>query len=224
MHPQEIYKKFLLKVNKNDTNTNIKVPKGVFVLLFNEQKRKFLNKEIVDKESTDEIESMSELLIIDKEISPAATFPNRVEFKQPDDFLKRTHAHVLASNNTCKNNPLVVWFKKPKDINVLLQNTNQQPSFEYQETLGIINNGRVSVYKTNFNIDKLYLSYYFEPSDIDVEGYVNLYNQQSKDIETQLSNTNIDKIIDRVVVEVAQNYEDVARMQMAFQRQQLNER
>lgn len=214
----------MLKVNKNDTNTNVNVSKGVFVILFNEQKRKFLS-DILDKdESTDKIEDLSELLILDEEISKSKDYLAKTEFILPQNFLKRTHAYATCTKDDCKDIPLVVWFKKPKDINTLLQNSNQNPSFEYQETIGIINNGKVSVYKTDFDVNKLYLSYYFEPTDIDIEGYINLDGTESKNVETELAVHNIEKIIDRTVVEVAQNYEDVARMQMAFQRQQLNEK
>ena len=40
---KELYKKFLLKINKNDTNSNVKVPISQFVLIYNEQQRLWLD-------------------------------------------------------------------------------------------------------------------------------------------------------------------------------------
>ena len=46
MTPRDIYKLFETKLNKNSTNSNIKVPLGVFVILWNEQKRTWLNQKL----------------------------------------------------------------------------------------------------------------------------------------------------------------------------------
>lgn len=224
VQPQEIYKKFLLKINKNDTNTNVKVPKSVFVIIFNEEKRKFLG-DILDKdESTDKINDFQEILKLDVPLKYAKTYSNKVDFYLPEDFFKKVGASCVGTKQQCKNIPITVWLKKVKDIDVLLQNSDTNPSFEFRETLGIINNGKVSIYKTDFDINNAYLSYYCEPQDIDIEGYTHLDGSQSTNKTTELSLPNIEQIIDRAVVEVTTNYEDVQRMQMAFQRQQLNEK
>ena len=45
----EAYKHFLLLINKNDSNTNVNISKGEFVLLFNSQKRVWLNEKLSEK-------------------------------------------------------------------------------------------------------------------------------------------------------------------------------
>lgn len=222
--PNTLYKRFLLKINKNDTNTNVKVSKGVFVIIYNEQQRKYVNATIEKDESSKLIDDISELLVLDKQLKKVADYSNKTDFTLPDKFAKRTSLNILASKGECKNNPMVVWFIKPLNIDVILQNNNQSPSFEYQETVGIINGSNISIYKTDFSINNAYLSYYFYPSDIDIEGYINILGKSSTNISTELVSQNTDKILDRCVVEVSQNYEDVQRMQMALQRQQLNEK
>lgn len=224
IQPQEIYKRFLLKINKNDTNSNIKVSAGVFIIFFNEEKRKYLDSQLGLKESTDEIDTFEEILKLDVPLDFIAASSTKVDFKLPDDFFKRTIGYCVCTKDSCIDIPVVVWFKKIKDLDVLLRNSDTNPSFEYHETLGIINNGKVSIYKTDFTVNKMYLSYYMEPTDIDIEGYEHVDGTASKNITTELSLQNIEKIIDRTVVEVAQNYEDINKMQMAFQRQQINER
>lgn len=221
--PEDIYTKLLFKVNKNDTNTNIKVSKGVFVILFNEQKRKYLDSELRDKESSDVIEEFSELLVLDKELEKGKVHKDKSDFTLPIDFLQRVGGYGIASRGECKENPMVIWFIKPKPVNVLLQNSNQQPSFDYQETIAIINSNVASVYKTDFNIDRVFLSYYKDPPDLDISGYTKPDGTPSTNANTGLSDTNLDKILDRTVVEIATNYQDIERLNVAFQRQQLNE-
>lgn len=223
--PNDIYNKLLFKVNKNSTSTNISIPKGVFVILFNEQKRKYLDQELYVKESSDLIENFEEILSKPTKLKQVTSSNNRSDYKLPDDFFKRVSAYVLADKDGCQNNPMIVWPVKPKDINVLLQNENHKPSFEYQETIGVINSGELTVYKDDtFTLKEAYLTYYKNPPDIDISGYTRLDGKASKDISTILSDLNIDKILDRTVVEISTNYQDVERLKLAFQRQQINEK
>lgn len=224
MTPEEIYTKLLFKVNKNDTNANIKIPKGVFVILFNEQKRKYLDQELAEDESSDQIESFNEILSKPTRLIKIEELKNYDNFALPEDFLKRVSSYSLATKDTCKDNVLVNWFAKPKDINVLLQNSNQRPSFEYQETLALVNNDSITVYKDGFSINNVYLTYYKDPPDLDIEGYIHTNNTPSTNVETTLSDLNIDKILDRTVVEISNNYQNIEQLQMALQRQQQNER
>lgn len=220
---EQIYKKLLFKVNKNDTNNNIKIPKGVAVILFNEQKRKYLDEQIKQNQSTNEIENFEEILVLDKLLEKLEVGVFKDDYKLPEDFLKTVSSYTLGSKGDCTNHIIVNWFIKPTNLNVLLQNSTEKPSFEYQETLAILNSNVISVYKDGFKIDGVYISYYKNPPDIDIEGYIKQDGLASTNINTTLSDLNIDKIIDRTVVEIANNYEDVERLNKALQRQQQNE-
>lgn len=222
--PQEIYKKFLLKINKNDINRNIKVPKSQFVLLFNEQKRKYIEDELKSNESSDYIEEFAELLVVDEKLQKINEDSLKVNFKIPSDFIKRVGSYSIASKGDCKNEVLINWYYKPKDINVLLTNENYNPSFEYRETIALLNKDVLSVYKTDFSIDDTYFTYYKEPEDLDIEGYVHIDGSNSVDKPINLSTILTEFIIDRVVVEATRNYESVEQYQLAIQRQQLNEK
>ena len=222
MSPIEAYKLFLLEINKNDTNTNINVPKSQFVLLFNKQKRAYIDSLIKRLESSSEIEDIEELLVLDKKITVANSDLFTTTYKTPDDFSKRVSAKVLANKGNCKNIPLTVWFHKGKDINVLLENDNYNPSFEYRETIGILNNKHISVYKESFELGDLYLTYYREPKDLDISGYIRLDGQPSQDIETGLSKKTMEDIISNTVTETVMNYESIEQSQIGIQREQHN--
>lgn len=222
MSPIEAYKKFLLKVNKNDTNGNIKVPKSQFVLLFNEQKRKLLTQELYKNESSDLIEDFEELLVLDEKLEKLSDSTLKTDFKLPSDYFKRVSSYVLASSGDCKNQVLYAWAIKPKDINVYLQNENLKPSFNYRETVVVLNSDKVSVYKDNFTIDELYLTYYREPKDIDIEGYIHIDGTPSQNIDIGLSDANMELIIDRTATEALRNYENLEHLQIALQRERSN--
>lgn len=222
--PQEIYQSFLLKFNKNDTNRNVKVPKSQFVVLFNEQKRKYFNDLLEADEHSDVIEDYQELLEVDIKLDRLDDDNLKSNFKLPDNFLKRVSGYSVASSGDCKNEMLTVWFQKPKDVNVLLTNDNYNPSFEYRETIAVINKDKISIYKDNFTVNETYLTYYREPLNIDIEGYKKIDGTPSTNISIDLNIPLVEYIVDRVVVEAARNYESPEQMQLAFQRQQLNEK
>lgn len=215
---QELYKKFQLQINKNDTNTNVKISKGVFVLLFNEQKRKWLYDVISKNESSDYIESIEELLEADVKLGKGTETAIKADFILPENFYRRVSSYSLASREDCKNVVLYNWIVKPKDLNVLLQNDNTKPSFDYREALALINNGKLSVYKDGFVVDEAYLTYYREPVDIDMEGYTRLDGTPSTDIQTDLSDTNAEEVVNLTAAEAVRNSESVEQLQLALQR------
>lgn len=223
MKPIEVYKKILLKVNKNDSNSNINVPKSEVVLIFNEEKRGWLDDKVKNKQSSDYIEDLEFLLELNVKLEKKSSSKFKEEFTLPSNFFRRASSYSLASKGKCKNVVVYNWFTKPKDINVLLQNDNQNPSFEYQETLVVLNNNLLSVYKDDFNIDEVYLDYYREPKDLDIKGYTHIDGTLSEDIEVDLDNFNTEEIINRTATELLRNYESAEQTQMALQRQQLKE-
>lgn len=220
MTPQEAYKIFLDKVNKNDTNVNIRIPKSIFILLFNEQKNQFILDTLRDTQSLDYIDDISELLTLDYKLTPLGEFRNKVDFVLPDNFLRRATGYVIAQKAKCKDNVMVVWFIKPKNIDTYLRNADLNPSFEYQETVGIINSGRVSIYKTDFNIQEAYLNYYREPLDLDISGYTKIDGSASTDVQTDLTDDNIISVINMAVKEALRNYESTEQFQLASTRTQ----
>ena len=221
MTPQTAYKEFLLKVNKNDTNANIKIPKSQFVLLFNEEKNIFVEDKIKNEESSAEIEAISELLELDKPLVLESVSKIKDDYKLPEDFLRRTTSYVLADKGTCKDNVMVAWIIKAKNRDIYLQNTNLRPSFEYQETFAILNNDKISFYKTDFIITEAYLNYYRMPKDLDIEGYTKIDGTPSIDAETDLCDDNIRIVINRAATAAMRNYESIEQFQLAQSRPQV---
>lgn len=213
----EAYKRFLLKINKNDTNSNINISKAEFVLLYKEQKRVWLNDKLTQDSDNIKINHLAELLIKDKELVKSSNDNNSTSFILPENYFLFDSSYSLANKGQCQR-PIINWLVKSKNINVLLQDSNSSPSFEYEETICILSEKKLVIYKTDFEIQKAYLSYYREPIDIDLEGYEKLDGTPSTTINPDIEDQNLEEILNRCAMEVVRNYENQEAAQMAKDR------
>lgn len=214
----EIYKRILLRVNLNDTNGNIRVPKSTAVIIFNQEAPKWLEDRIEKSESSDDIDDVMEFLIPDAELKKLQENTDSVDFVLPKDFFYYSRSYSIASKGACKNRPLFNWNIKNKNINTILQNSNENPSFEYEETIVKIVNNKFKVYKSDFQIDKQFLDYYRIPSKIDIEGYTNYDGSPSKNVNPDFSDPLVDEVISRVALEIMRNQVNAEGFQYAKER------
>ena len=88
---KEIYKRFLLSFNKNDSNAGTNIPISHFVLTFNSERLRWLN-DFFDKDDW-RLQQIDNLLVVDKNIGKVGDLKDSVSFKLPDDFFR--HAFDL---------------------------------------------------------------------------------------------------------------------------------
>lgn len=213
----DLYQKILVKVNKNDINKNIKVPKSKFVLIYNEFQRKYVHDIHDNQNNSKKIFSIRELLKLDTELEKVESFKNKDVFKLPEDMNEYDTSYSIANKGICKS-VLYNWDIKPKNLTTYLQDENNKPSFDYQETIVVLDGKNLSVYKNDFDIEKVYLNYYKEPREIDIEGYIRIDGSESTNIDPELSDTDLDKILDLCAIEITRNYEDINSLQLAQSR------
>jgi hypothetical protein len=95
--------------------------------------------------------------------------------------------YILANKGDCKNNILVVHQKIHGNINTLLKNSNISPSFEYQETIGVISDHTWQVFTDGtFTPTRLYLWYIKYPVQVDFEGYTHFDGTPSTIVNSEL--------------------------------------
>lgn len=215
MTPLEVYKRLLLKVNKNDTNANIKIPRGEFVLLFNSELLKWLSYTLGDKEDTDAIEDVYELYEADKELTFIAEKPFFTEFALPNDFFAKSSTYCVATKGDCKDIILTAWDFKPKNKSVITTNDNHSPSFEFRETLFSLTNNKLLIYRDDFTVNKVYISYYRQPIALDIEGYKHIDGTSSTNIATDLGDFNIEEVLNNCAKAILGNYQNVEAYQVA---------
>jgi hypothetical protein len=204
----EAYQNLLLKVNRNDSNSNINVPRGQFVLIFNEQLAKWTCEKVQKKLSSEELDELNDLLEDEKELVKISSNRNYDYFAIPENFYKVSSSYSIANRDGCER-ILTNWNLKSPDARVILNDENSNPSFDFEETPMFITQGRAKIYFSDFTIEKAFLSYYRTPSPIDIEGYINLDGTLSKNIDPDISEANVNEIVTRCAAEIMRNNQNV---------------
>lgn len=135
-------------------------------------------------------------------------------------------SYVLADKGRCKNKRIRVNsdLVKHADIQVLLDNDNYKPSFEYEETFNIITSDEIVIFTDGtFTPTKIYLSYIRYPKKIDKAGYVNFDGSASIDQNCELVDYLEDELLDLTVNALAEYTENVSAANSSQMRIQTNE-
>lgn len=201
MNVNEAYLKFIQKVNKNYTNDNIVVDRGRFVLLFNEVQNKFVEW-VLEKRNEDDIRDIQLLLVPDKKLTFKEKILNHQDFELPDNFFSFSNIQIFAKNKDCSNAKLFSYEVKSENKEELLRDINNKPSFKYRETFYTIGANTMNVYVDDFDITKVYLTYYRYPKQIDIEGYIKIDKSQSSSVDPEFD----DKIVDRILSACAKEF------------------
>jgi hypothetical protein len=214
----EAYKKFLLKINKNDTNSDIDINKGEFVLLYNEQKDKWLENKIAKSQANDNVEDLEEVQVKHFLLSKVQDQTGYSTFSLPDNFFSYLSSYSHCSSDSCKDVIVYHYLIKPRNENMLLENSNTQPSLDFEETIVDLSENKLFVYKSDFSVDTTSLNYYRKIGEIDIEGYRKVDGKESKSINPDVSDMTVDKILDHCVIEVIRRYENPDGFQLAQHR------
>jgi hypothetical protein len=202
----EAYKRFLLKINKNDSNTEVSIPVGEFVLIFNEQAKKWLLYKLNSKESSDDIDDLQDLLLHDVVLNKVKTENTHTDFSLPNNFFSYSSSFSIVKGDGCVQRLKNIRVK-PKNIEIYLDDEDFKPSIEWKQTILTLSSNYIQVYTNNFSVDSVYLSYYKEPNEIDIEGYIKVDGSNSKNIDSEISDIFVNEIINRCAVEVIRSYQ-----------------
>lgn len=214
----EAYQEFLIKVNKNDTNSSVNISKAEFVILYNAQRIFWLMDKIASRQSDIDIHELENLLPKDIPLVKVKDDSNSTHFKLPDNYFKYDSSYSIATKGKCTNRPIVNWLVKPRNVSVLLRDTNNNPSFEYEETICILSEGSLVVFKDDFKINECFLTYYKTPKAIDLAGSITETGMTVDIDPDDLNLEQIQEILNRCALEVVRNYENVEGYQLAQQR------
>jgi hypothetical protein len=190
----------LEKTNKNLNNGSISLDRARAVSLFNEEMNKFIEWTIQKKNSS-EIRDI-QILLIDKDLNLKEETTTFSSFSLPKDYFDFSNIKILASTDACSDYLLPVEIKSDNSEEVLFDENNN-PSFPYRETPYQIKNNSIVVYKKDFVVDNVKLTYYRYPRQYNIKGYEDEYGQNSFDSEPEFD----DKIVDRIISMVATSFD-----------------
>jgi hypothetical protein len=214
----EAYKRFQLKINKNDTNTNVDINRGEFVLLYNEQKDVWLKEKVAKFQSSIDVQEIQEILVKYKELESLYKETTYDVYQLPANFSDYASSYSFCSDGTCPDVIVRHLPFKPRNENMLLESSNYEPSLEFEETIVDLSENKLFVYKKGFDIVKTFLSYYRYVGTIDIEGYIKLDGTPSTNIDPDLADTYVDEILNRCAKEVIRRYENPEGFQLAQDR------
>lgn len=213
---EQAYERFLQKVEKNITNDNISTSRGNFVILFNESQNKF-SEENLQQRGVDDIRYIQHLLILDKRLSDGVEKADHFDFKLPNNYLDIADARATATKRICTAK-LELWEIQAENLNSVLSNQYDKPSFEWREAPFIINSNNISVYTDKtFKVDSISLDYYRYPKKISL---VNEFDPESKFSEIEIEWD--DKALDRIISYCAGEF-DINESNPRFQLQKVRQ-
>lgn len=216
----EAYKRFQLKLNKLDSSDNIDIVPGEFVLLFNEQQVNWYWDKFDNKSDRFDIDTVQLFIEPDKEILANTVNTRHTDFILPTDYLDYIKSYCLASRATCKDRVIRTFQVKMTDIEGVLRDESNAPSFDYQETPITLAKNKIQVYTTDFKVGKLYLTYYRYPVKIDITGYSHIDGTPSINIDPELSDDMVDEVINLCVLEAQRITENGDGFQLSNNRSQ----
>lgn len=216
----EAFAKFKIKLNKVDTEDNIDISPGEFVLIYNEYQNKWFN-ETYRNRSTRYIDDVQQLIETDIILEKSSTSEDFSEFKLPVNYFDYIRSSCIASSGSCKRTLYNIEVKIA-NLDLYLTDEYHSPSFDYKQTIVFLASDKIRAYKRDFEINNLLLTYYRYPRQIDIEGYLRLDQKESTNIDPELSDAYVDEIIDMCVTEVQRIYENGDGFQLSQNRENNN--
>ena len=215
MKINEAYIHFVDLVNRNATNNNINVDKFRFISLYNKVSVEYVSW-ILEKRNEDVIRHISPLLILEKPLKAKEHKPSHSLFTLPTDYFDMSNLHVTATKGDCKGEKIYTFEVKSENIEELLSDSSNKPSFRFRETFYFTSNNAVAVYKDDFTLDQVNLSYYRYPKQVDIAGYIHTDGSSSKDIHPEFD----DKVVHKILTAMAKQFAATNGDQLAFQMNQ----
>lgn len=202
MTTQTAFDKFQIKINKNLETGSIAVDRGRFVLIFNEAQNKLIEY-ILDKKNEDDIRYIQRILVSDFPVSSSQSKTYYQDFQLPENYFDFSTVYATATKEKCKNKQMFLFEIKSDDKNEILQDEFNKPSFEARETPFNITADNLRVYRDDFILDKVYLSYYRQPVQL------RLLNEEDpeSDFDNTINPEFDDKFTDRILSVAAGEFE-----------------
>lgn len=215
---EEAYQRYLVKVEKNLTNDNASTSRGNFVKIFNESENKYTEFHLQNR-GIDDVRYIQNLLVLDKNIPYASNTFDHYNFPIPENYLDLSEVRAEATKGECSDY-IYLFELRTENLNEILQDEDNKPSFEWRESCYTVNSNTISVYTDEeFQINNILLSYYRYPQQISL---INPNDPESKFNELnaiEWDEKSLDRILSLAAGEFDMNQSD-GRFQIQIARSQ----
>lgn len=192
---EQAYLNFLNLVNRNLTNNNVNVDKPRFVMMFNDIQLRFEDY-LLEKRFDESSRECSHLLVTKGDLKLKNTYADKSTYELPSNYFDLSNINVYANKKDCKGVRLHTFEVKSEDTEELLNDKNNEPSFDYRETFYFTSGGStVSIFKKDFGIESVDIVYYKRPIEVDISGYTRMDGSPSTSINPEWSDLSVNKIL-----------------------------
>lgn len=137
----------------------------------------------------------------------------------PADYFEWKRVTGDAKNDCCQDaRRMVIYLAEEANVDELLRDKNKQPSFNWGETFCTLKTNKVRIYTNDeFKMENAILSYYKQPTRIEIEGCVDPYTKvlSTVDIECEFKDDIIELFVDEAVKILAGDLESFNQVQTA---------
>lgn len=226
----ETYKRFQLKVNSLTNSDNVDISPGEFILIYNEQQNKWYESKFKGRSTKFVIDDVQTLASRDAPLTQVGTNADYLEYDLPDDYLDYINSHAIAErvitwqDSSCKTQTQTCT-RRMRCFQVMLPNKElylrdqyNNPSFDASETFITVSSDKLQVYKTDFSLSSVFLTYYRYPKAVDIAGYTKIDQTPSTNIDPELVDEYVNEIIDWCATEVDRSFKDPNSYQLSVDR------
>lgn len=194
---EDVMDRYQIKAEKNATNDGIATDKLRRCLLFNEAQNKFLTLHLQNR-GVDDVRYIQKFLILDKSIPYISKEKGKYNFSLPKDYFDLADVRAKAKKESCTD--FISLFEiRTENLNEVLTDEFNQPSFEWREAPFTVNSDRLSIYTSDFSISEIYLNYYRYPNQIKLLNPENPESDYDNNLGVEWDEKSLDDIISLMV-------------------------
>ena len=204
---EQAFIKFQIKINETYESSKIGIDRGRFIILFNEAQNKMVEF-ILNKKGTDDYTYIQNILVPSKEIPRETSISDADVFLMPEDLLNFSAAYSTATKGKCKDVKITLFDIKDDNKTEILQDEFNKPSFIAREAPLSMGNNRFFLYKEGFTHNKLFLSYYRYPKQIQLLDPDNPESHFDPNVNPEFDDLLLDRILSMASSEFEANLEN----------------
>ncbi|MFT6125925.1 MAG: hypothetical protein ACJAVA_000367 [Flavobacteriaceae bacterium] len=193
MNFEESYEKYLVLSESNGTTSNLSTDRSRFAVKYNISQNKIIEW-FIENNSTDDNRYLQSIKKPYETLITPIIKDEYTQFLIPAEYFDFINLRVLGSNGTCTSQRLKSEEVKAENVDNLYLDVNSEPSFKHRETFYTLADNNVQVYRKNFDIDSVEMSYYRYPNQVelvDPENPESAFKDENLDFD--------DKLINRII-------------------------
>ena len=223
MNNQTLQIKLKQRLNKLSSNDYDNIECWQIVEAFNKAQTEWVRRQLHGNNMYREGDEMSKRRIDDlqpllKEINLAGTSVDKY-FESttiPGDYMEYKRITAYATSECCPEPRLMtVYLSEEANIDLIFRDPLKRPDYEWGETFCTWIGNKVRVYKTDFNIEDVLLTYYRQPVLIEIAGCQNPYDgtTTAADVICEFKDDVVEVLLDETASLIAGDIENFNQYQ-----------